>query len=532
MIRLHVPRGPCAAALLLSALIWLGTGCGGPPRVAVVPFSALNGVAAVDSLGLDTFLSLTPSERASRRAEAAAYLQAAQSASTDRAYTRALLAAAGLAPDDPAPWLDLAHTWRWVGDYLQTETCLDNATAAVKAWGAPGTGGTTDRAARDAAALRIALLRAWLAYDRAVWRDGLSWARAAAEMKEGKQEAWCIEGLLSGALGRHADAHQAAADLQRRDPFNSDAAWILAVLARGRGEDRPAFDRLVHGQPGQGTLAELRPERDHAAACFRDMGSIAETVAEWGYARRWYSESAAALPVRHTDGVSRVQAPRLGPPDRRAELPVWLADGRYYVTGSLAAYADLAYRRFSAATGPEREFWAGATVNATGILVRRGVEAPWAQRTRGLVFAGLGQGDRGLADLQRAAASLETRGQVDAELEAAMGHLLLLKEDADGARDHLRRAVAGDPGLAGAWSDLGLALVMEDDRRGALAAFDRALSLDPGLVTAWYNRGLMHLHAGELDAAESDLAEAASLAPDNPDVARVLQQLQARRRGP
>ncbi len=71
---------------------------------------------------------------------------------------------------------------------------------------------------------------------------------------------------------------------------------------------------------------------------------------------------------------------------------------------------------------------------------------------------------------------------------------------------------------------------MQNDPPAAQAAFDRALALDPGLVTAWYNRGLMHLHAGELDAAASDLAEAARLAPDNQEVARLLQQIRARQR--
>ncbi len=304
--------GPHIAAFLM--LCCAAAGCGGPRGVATVPFAALSGVAAADSLGLESFLALTSAERAARRTEAASYLDAARAAATNRAYTRALQRAAGLAPDDPTPWLDLAHTWRWVGDYLHAETCLDNATAALRAWGAPGADAPEDRIGRNEAALRTTLLRAWLAYDRAEWREGLVWARAAADRKASKEEAWRLEGLLSGALGRHADAHQAAADLLRRDPFSSDAVWILAELAWGRGENHAAFDRLVHVQPGQGTVAELRPARENAAACYRDMGAIAEVVGEWGYARRWYAESAAALPLPHTDGIARSRLPAWGLP--------------------------------------------------------------------------------------------------------------------------------------------------------------------------------------------------------------------------
>ena len=524
-------RPACAGlAMLLCAALAAG-GCGGPRGGSAPPFAQLTGLAAADSLDLATFLSLAPAERASRRAAAAEQVAAARTALDSRQRALALRTAAGLAPDDPDPWLELAGMWRWVGDYLHAEACLDHATAAVKAWGSPGADGPMDRAARDDAARHTALLRAWFHYDRAEWRQGMEWAQVAANLKSGDRDVWRIQGLLSAALGQRSQAQQFAADIRRKDTYSSDVNWILAVLDCARDQDRAAFALLLNSDARGQTVAELRPGREHAAECFRDMGTIAERVGEWAYARRWYAESRAAVPLGRTDRITEVKAARLGPVAEAPVMPVWLAFDRHYVTGSLSAYANLALARFQAAApGDDQDYWAAATVNATGIILRREDDRVWALRARGLVFAGRSQPDRGLPDLRQAAELLAGRGQFDAGIEAGLGHLLLSRQDPGAARPHLERAVALDPNLAVAWSDLGLVAVMAADPPAATAAFARALELDPQLVTAWYNRGLMRLHAGELDAAAADLAEAARLAPDNQDVARLLQQLEAQRR--
>ncbi|MFN2371055.1 MAG: tetratricopeptide repeat protein, partial [Candidatus Krumholzibacteriia bacterium] len=521
------------SVVLLAGLCLAAAGCGGPQAPVCPPFEALTGAARADSLGLDAFLALTATERASRRAEAASWLASARVAASVRDRARALMAAAGMAPDDPGPWLELAELWRWVGDYLEASACLDAAAAAVKAWGGPGADGLFGRGGRDEAALRTAVLRAWLHYDRAEWRDGEIWARTAAGLRAGDAEVWRIQGLLAAALGRHADARQAAHDLQRKDMFTTAGTWILAVLDVGRGQDRSAFDQLLNIRPGDNAVSELRPDRTRTAECYRDMGLIAERVGEWSWARRWYAKSAAAVPLGRTDCIHEAKARRLGPGRRAPELPVWLAFDRHYVTGSLSAYTNLALERFQAAPpGPDRAFWSGAVVNAAGIVLRRGEDQVWALRARGLVFADRGMADRGLADLRKAAGLLAVRKLADPAVEAGLGRLLLLQEKPAAARPHLERALALDDALPQAWSDLGLVQVMAGDRTAAAAAFARALDLDRGLATAWYNRGLMHVHAGDLDAAAADLAEAARLAPDNQDVARLLQQVRAQRQRP
>ena len=515
--------GGTVAVALLQALLCAG-GCAGTRETACPPFDSLRGPAAADSLGVEVFLNLTPEERASRRARAREFAEAARRAANTRVRAEALMKMVSLAPDDPRPWLDLAELWRWAGDYLHAENCLDRAAEAVRKWVPPDAGGPLSRSERDGAAARTAVLRAWLHYDRAEWPEGMRWVRAAAALEAGHREVWLIQGLLEAASGHYSQAHEIAGDIRRKGVDTGDAAWILAVLDLARGQAQSAFEVLGRG----GTNRSIR---EHAAEYWRDRGMIAERVGEWGWARFWYDESRAAVPLESTKCVAEMRGPRLGSPGDVPEMPVWLAFGRYYVTGSLSAYAALAFTSFEAAATPaDREFWAGAVVNAAGILHRRGEDGPWALRARGLVFAERGMADRGLSDLRRAARQLSERGAQDARVEAGIGHLHLVRQDHLAARPHLERAVGLDPGLADAWSDLGLAFLMGGQQSAAREAFGRAVELDDGLVTAWYNRGLMRLHAGELDAAAEDLEKAARLAPDNQDVARALQQLESRRR--
>jgi Flp pilus assembly protein TadD len=261
------------------------------------------------------------------------------------------------------------------------------------------------------------------------------------------------------------------------------------------------------------------------------MGRSAERLGQWAYAARWYRESAAAYPLRNPGCLTELSSLPLAAADRAQPLPFWVASDRFYVTGSLSAYLAYAFGRFEAAAeASAKERWGGLVVNAAGTCLRLNPAEVQARRARGLVYARTGRPDRALVDLQDALAESTRQGVADAPLEAELGHVLLLLHEHQQARSHLRRAVALSPESAQAWSDLGLALIMSDERDEAAVALGRALELDVGLVAAWYNRGLMHLHAGDLAAAEADLAEAARLAPDNREVVALLQQVIRRAR--
>jgi tetratricopeptide (TPR) repeat protein len=340
--------------------------------------------------------------------------------------------------------------------------------------------------------------------------------RTALQIEHGNEAAIVIRGLLEAQLGRRGIAHEIAADLRRKNEFSPHIAWIMSNLDAANGLDRSSFNYFT----------DLRPERRYGAECYRDMGRSAERLGQWGYAARWYRESAAAHTLRKNPCLTELSHLRLDAAGAGPALPFWMAFDEFYVTGSLAAYLAYAFERFEAATDPAaRERWGGLVVNAAGTSLRLDLKDTHARKVRGLVYARTGHPERALADLQDALSEFSRLGISDSELEAEIGHVLLLQRDHRQAIVHLRRALALAPGPAQAWSDLGLCLIMSDERDEAVVAFGKAIERDAGLVAAWYNRGLVHLHAGDLPAAEVDLAQAARLAPDNRDIVALLQQV-------
>jgi len=503
--------------LVVAALQLSLTGCAGSSPEGCSDPGGIGFSAPEDSLGIEEFLALEPARRQGRRAQADIWLDRARNSPKANDRIQALANAAGLAPDDPEIWLRLGKIWRWLGENLRTEASLNNSAAAVRKLGRKDSDlADRSREYKKDAALRTGILRAWLHYDRAEYHEGLKWANAALQLQSGNALALQVKGVLVASLGYYSQAHQIANDIQRARGFKTDTAWILSNLDRSWGRHREAFNFYLN----------LRPNEEHAAECWRDMGLAAEKVGEWSYARRWYRESAAELPFEDTSCLVEITHDRLDPHQRSSRQPVWMAFGRYYVTGSRSAYTAYALKRFDQASTPdEKDLWGGLLVNSAGVCVRLNEDKPWALRARGIVFARIGKETRGLEDLQRAAKWLKELGFEDARVTAEMGHLILIDEQQRRAIPHLRRAVELDRENAGAWSDLGLALIMTGQGTEAKRALTTSIELDPDSATAWYNRGLMNLHADNLDQAKADLLKAAELAPDNREVAKLLQQI-------
>ena len=502
--------------LLVGLLIANLSGCSRRPLPATFTPLGAGFSAPEDSLGLDEFLALLAGQRDQRRQRARLWLDRADRTSRLASKLGCLANAAGLAPDDPETWCRLAETRRWAGDFLLTSSYLEMAEQSL---------GKLDHA-RDRDRWRnlfrrLILNRAWLHYDRGEYGDARLWVRSGRQLGEGDAGLRRIAGLVAAGLSQRSRAHELAGDMLRSDAADPDAHWIMAILDRAQNNDRAAFNYV----------ADLRPDHHHAAECYRDKGEIAELLGEWTYARRWYAESAAALPLDDPGELQRLDIQRLEATPHEIRLPVWLAFNRYYVTGSLSAYATLARERYAAAEDPAaREFWAGQLVDVTGILVRKRVDRAQALKVRGLVFADKDMNDRARKDLERANRILDKEGRSDPRIQAELGRLWLLEEQPQKALPHLRQALRLQPDMAQAWSDLGLCHIMGKNENEARDALARAIELQPDLAAAWYNRGLMNVHAGSWQAAQDDLSEAARLTPDNPEIGRLLQQVRLRLR--
>lgn len=500
-------------------------------RLGPAPYPAsIRYTAAPDSLGFEAFQALPPEQQDIRRREAIRQLLGVRSELPLDARLRRLNTAIGLAPDLAEAWLQFLEHARWYADDQVAQAILASFRRALSARLDPD-----QRALR----LRAAQTMAWLNYDRGLWLDGLAWADSAEVLGGGNQ---VVRGLLLAGSGQYLYAGDVARLLASNNDFSSDARWIRGVAEWYRGN--PALARTMvqfrrdagfrtRSQEGPDAFVpgDLRPQSGHAAECWRDLGILEETLENWNDARTNYQRSLAAVAGADGRGVTRVDVRNLA--GSRRELPVWLAFDRYYVTGSLSAYASLAYTRFAAARDPQtREFWASATVDAAGTCIRRELDQPWALRIRGLVQVAAGRGAEGRADLEETWRLLRQRHREDYATAATLGHLFL-KEGRNGeALPLLRVAVRLRPETAAPWADLGLALIMTGDLDGARPALDRALELDPELAVGWYNRGLLYYHARLWDAAVADLRRAAELAPNDQEIAQALAQaLNWQRRG-
>ncbi|MFN8062920.1 MAG: tetratricopeptide repeat protein [Vicinamibacterales bacterium] len=179
----------------------------------------------------------------------------------------------------------------------------------------------------------------------------------------------------------------------------------------------------------------------------------------------------------------------------------------------------------------------------------------------GLSYLAAGRGDEGLQLLQQ---SVELDGE-NVETHLRLSSVLLEKGDVEKSLLHANRAVALSPQLSRAHEARGLALWRQGNRDSAVASMTGAIRYDPRNLQArvwlgyllmerndWANAagqfefaarrnpvmtqafvglGLARLNAGQLDAAESALARAATLDPRSRQVAEARAMLEQRRGG-
>ena len=498
-------RGRLLGAILLVTGSASLVSCSGSKTIqyeypAIVSYSD-----AADSLGLASFMALSADQQQVRRKRAARWAEMAANAQSVADQMRALRNVVGLDPLNARGWLELAELNRWCGRHQVTADYLQYAAPAIKR--APA-------AERPSLWLKMTLQWAWYHYDRGEWYQGLAWSDSSVVLNRSDHPTMLIRGLLLAGGGRSRDATYLASEIERLDYTLSGWRWIRGITDYHRGLLSEAFNQL-----------RFRPSPQHRAECWRDMGMVAEATQHWSEARRFYERSHSSLPLRENSLL--VERACKVPPARDKDdwLPVWLAFDRYYVTGSLVAYAELARDRFAAASGSvEREFWADATLNATSVCIRKGIGLPWSRAWRGQVYAQLEMDRQADLDMTRALRELDRRRQEDVATLAWLGRVRLRQESYQHALTLLQRAVAIDSTTARIWSDLGYALLMTKDLERAVVVLDRAISLDPTMAAAWYNRGLMHFYAQRWEESAADLQKAAQLAPTNETIAEVLQR--------
>jgi tetratricopeptide (TPR) repeat protein len=141
--------------------------------------------------------------------------------------------------------------------------------------------------------------------------------------------------------------------------------------------------------------------------------------------------------------------------------------------------------------------------------------------------------DFGLADLAakaatlaampapRPAASVSRAGAGNVERSAFEWFTLGLEHETAGRDEEAaaayRKALAGDPGLAAAHTNLGALHYRAGDMGAARAAFEAALALDPEQAEARYDLARILFELGEVELSASELRRVVQSAPDFAD---------------
>ena len=104
----------------------------------------------------------------------------------------------------------------------------------------------------------------------------------------------------------------------------------------------------------------------------------------------------------------------------------------------------------------------------------------------------------------------------------------LIKEAYDRAAADCTTALQLDPALAQAHFNRGVLWVVANDYAKAREEFDQAIRLKPQFASAYKSRAALSFYSAQFDAAQADLAQAASLLRSDPYVAIWLYLAQAR----
>ncbi|MBU0742453.1 tetratricopeptide repeat protein [bacterium] len=501
------------AGLIAAAALPLAAGCGG----RAVPHARYTDVwvseSPDDSLGLAAFLKLPPTVAASRRVRAGHFLVRASRAPDTIRRLRCLSTAAGLAPDDPATWMDLSEETSRLGNKLLALDQLDAAEAAIM---------LLDAEDRRALRLRTAVARAWISRDRAKWVDAHAWADSAARYSPAEREIVMLLGLTRASHGDLRGAFNISRDIERKHFFHFEWRWMRGMAELARGNAGNAYH----------WLHDARPDGDYAARFYRDLAMVCERIGKIVEARRFHGYGFTALGLE-PDVCPEPRDVTIGYEVGKAlRVPVWTSLGRYYAAGSLYGATVAAVDSFyAAADAAGRHLWADQAEDLLSICIRQDLEEGYCRRQRGRIFAAMGLAELALEDMRRVVAALEGEGWIDPSDLALYGHLLNTQGAYQQALPYLRKAVDAQPDLAQGWSALGYALLMTAQGAAGERALDRALVLDPDLPEAWYNRGLAHFHAHRWGAAASDFERALDLAPGNRDeILPLLQQSRGRAR--
>ena len=84
--------------------------------------------------------------------------------------------------------------------------------------------------------------------------------------------------------------------------------------------------------------------------------------------------------------------------------------------------------------------------------------------------------------------------------------------------DKLAAITTSEPGLSGAWTNLGIARNKIGDTAGAEDAFNKAIAANPNQVVAYNELGIIYRRSGRLEEAAASYNSGLNISPNDEDI--------------
>lgn len=510
--------------------------------------------------------------------EAYRSLPASLSEGEAQLFTRALgdlVRATAADPADPVAWFDLAYFAGCHGDdELQEKALMAFEKALARQ-------PEDVRAALTGQRIRANLDLAWIYRDRGEGDAGLARVLAASNIMKSDEtasamesrEARLIAGLIHAEMGDTGQARVLAApltDLYRvrrnrlahtdvkgpegrgsgvdsrfrqpgrgvpsayhisvpsqkntweREETDWARNWVLAVAAGREGALDLALEILGPLDP----LVEYPPHLNHRF--WNDRGQLHEAAGQHYSARRCYALAALHRPFflyYPLEGMRGVARSYEGATEG---YTYFVGGGVFYTSGSLFSYAANCLLTWELEAGQaRRDRYAHLAEKWLSACIGRNIRPARALHLRGRLRFLQDRPRQAETDLTRAQEMFQEQGESEPEVGLMLGLLAFNSGDHAGASTWLQTFTREQPDQGIGWRSLGTALTFTGQLAGAEDAFTRALELEPDNPGGWFNRALVRVKQGRREEALADLTEARRLLPENEDIGRVIQALEA-----
>jgi tetratricopeptide (TPR) repeat protein len=478
---------------------------------------AAPGWAVLDEDALQVFQALKKGERKDRSHAASSAAEIALKSSAATGRLEALKRAVELDPSEPLHWLALGETCRLMGSTPAALAALNSGRSLF-----PGTRGDH----RKQCIREYALSMGWIEYEAGRWSEAEAWGAKAREFDAG------LDGLLIELLGMAARSmKQTEFDLKQAQwlPFANNSS-----NRRSNAHYCMMFFYHLHNYPFDVTLftnprKRLQKTEDQTANIqrWRDYGLMCEYARKFELAESYYQMSRAAHPLAAggwlDEHSGRIPGSRTVP----RKLPFWTNAEGFYVTGSLAAYAEYVVDRLADPAQSERqEFWTQRLMATAAACRHRYPNYPYRYYWRAMAYEALGKPGFAQEELFTGRDLFQKLNmEIDPRFDPLEGHVLLLRKKYNEAKPLLQAALQNFPEDPRCWAELGIILAAEDSKEEARHAFDTSLSLEENQPAVWYNRGILSSREEKWQASIDDLKRAADLAPADEQIQLDLERI-------